>query len=621
MKFFFTASIVLFGLINHNAQVIYNAYAKVSAISGSSVLTVTNVNEANHTFTIGGNVILMQMQDDVIGTNTTNASTFGNLSAINNAGIYEIRSIIARSPAAGTPTSITLSAPVSAAFNTGANSSVQLITFRNLGTNFTTSSNITGLTWDGNVGGVIAIDVTNTLTLNHSITANAIGFRGGVPSVDDGAGCNSTTYLINSTAYGYKGEGIYKSTNTTFNNGRGHLLNGGGGGNPHNSGGGGGGNYTAGGDGGPGYACSPAAAGLGGVSLSAQISASRIFMGGGGGGPHRNNGYVSNGGNGGGIILIKASMLLTNTTCGSAIGITANGGTAINVGNDGAGGGGAAGTIVLNVTTFSVSSTCTLAINANGGGGGSCTDGAQHAGGGGGAQGAVLYSTAQPTTNMQTTTNNGAGGQNSNGGSYAASGSGSSNTGIIPSASGPLPIELVDFTATLLDDKVKLTWFTLSEKNNDYFTVESSQDGLSFRKIATIDGAGNSHTRLNYEYYDHTSVSGINYYRLQQTDFDGRYKYSPLLHVNKNDPFVEILFPNPIEKNGILTIICENDDRKECEFQLLTVTGKEIFNQRLFRTDSTGYKIDLGSLGIEKGIYYFKLKGPYLNSVKKLVVH
>ena len=392
MKIFFTASLVLFGIINSNAQVIYNAYAKVSAISGSSVLTLTNVDEANHTFTIGGNVIIMQMQDDVIGTNTTNVSTFGDLSAINNAGIYEVRSIIARSPAAGTTTSITLSSPISASYNTGANSSLQLITFRDLGTNFTTTSDITGLTWDGNVGGVIAIEVTNTLTLNHSVSANAIGFRGGAPSVNDGGGCNSTNYIINSNTYGYKGEGIYKSTSATFNNGRGHLLNGGGAGNPHNAGGAGGGNYSAGGNGGPGYGCSPVAGGIGGISLSTQISAGRIFMGGGGGGPQRNNSYVSTGGNGGGIILIKATMLLTNTTCGSPIGITANGGTAINVGNDGAGGGGAAGTIVLNVNTFSVSSTCTLAINANGGGGGSCTDGTQHAGGGGGGQGALFDS-------------------------------------------------------------------------------------------------------------------------------------------------------------------------------------------------------------------------------------
>jgi hypothetical protein len=83
-----------------------------------------------------------------------------------------------------------------------------------------------------------------------------------------------------------KGESIYKNTNTLFNNSRGKILTGGGGGNDHNAGGGGGGNYTAGGQGGNGYNNCVAfpGGGLGGISLSASISGSRVFMGGAGGG-------------------------------------------------------------------------------------------------------------------------------------------------------------------------------------------------------------------------------------------------------------------------------------------------------------------------------------------------
>ena len=118
-----------------------NAYAKVTSISGAkTTLTVTNVNETSHTFTVGGTVIVMQMQDDVIGTNTTNVAAFGNLSAIANAGNYEVAVISARSPATGTPTNITLSSALANTFNTGSNSSVQVITFRDLGTNFTTTA-------------------------------------------------------------------------------------------------------------------------------------------------------------------------------------------------------------------------------------------------------------------------------------------------------------------------------------------------------------------------------------------------------------------------------------------------------------------------------------------------
>ncbi|HOZ88057.1 MAG TPA: hypothetical protein PL029_09875, partial [Bacteroidia bacterium] len=64
-----------------------NAYAAVTAISGTS-LSVSFVNETYHSFENGGYVILMQMQDNVIGTNTTNASTFGDLGSIQSAGLF-----------------------------------------------------------------------------------------------------------------------------------------------------------------------------------------------------------------------------------------------------------------------------------------------------------------------------------------------------------------------------------------------------------------------------------------------------------------------------------------------------------------------------------------------------
>lgn len=82
--------VISFFCFASEAQIV-NAYAKVTSINGAqTTLIVNNVNEANHTFTVGAKVIIMQMQDDAIGTNTTNASTFGDVSNIQNAGKYEI---------------------------------------------------------------------------------------------------------------------------------------------------------------------------------------------------------------------------------------------------------------------------------------------------------------------------------------------------------------------------------------------------------------------------------------------------------------------------------------------------------------------------------------------------
>lgn len=535
------------------AQTTVNAYARVTSITNSSVLALSNVNVANHSFTVGGAVVVMQMQDDVIGTNTTNASTFGGLGSISNAGAYQVRIIAAVTPTSGTPTSVTLAAALTGTYNTGTNSSVQMISFRDLGANYTTTANLSAPAWDGNVGGVLAIQTTGTLTLNHRLLADGLGFRGGSYSNNNsGATCTSpsnTLYIANNANLGYKGEGIYRNTTNTFNNARGRMLNGGGGGNDHNAGGGGGGNYTAGGQGGNGYNnCTTfPGGGLGGLSLSTNISASRIFMGGGGGGGQQNNSQNSAGGNGGGIILVKAGAIATSTTCGSTIQISANGAAAINGGNDGMGGGGAGGSIVLEASSFAATAACPITVRASGGNGGNCTDGAAHAGGGGGGQGAVIYSSAQPTANVTTQTSNGAAGQDNSGGTVSAgAGSGTNGSGIIASSSGPLPIELVEFTAVKNYDRVLTQWTTASEHNNSHFTVERSSDGINYVYVASRAAAGNSSSLKTYSAYDDYPLDGISYYRLKQTDFDGSYEYSPVVSVDREETLEMILTPNPI---------------------------------------------------------------------------
>ena len=259
-------------------------------------------------------------------------------------------------PGGGVLQTLTFTTPLANTYSVGANSSLQVISFRRLSAAaFTSTNNITALPWNGTIGGVVAIEVVTDFILNHSIFADGLGFRLGVVSNDDGSGCTSGVYFSNSANYGEKGESIYKSTNPNFRYAQGKILTGGGGGVTHNGGGGGGGNYAAGGMGGPGWdgsfvGCSPSAAGGGGIGLSAFILPSRIFMGGGGGGAQQNNTLGSNGANGGGIVIVKANRLITNNTCASPIRISANGNAAANTTggfSDAAGGGGAAGSVVL----------------------------------------------------------------------------------------------------------------------------------------------------------------------------------------------------------------------------------------------------------------------------------
>jgi len=87
-----------------------------------------------------------------------------------------------------------------------------------------------------------------------------------------------------------------------------------------------------------------------------------------------------------------------------------------------------------------------------------------------------------------------------------------------------LPIELLSFDGSKKDDYNLLKWTTASENKNDYFTIERSEDGENWEILDVIKGSGNSTSSINYNLIDDSFRNVINYYRLKQTDYDGKYE-------------------------------------------------------------------------------------------------
>jgi hypothetical protein len=95
-----------------------------------------------------------------------------------------------------------------------------------------------------------------------------------------------------------------------------------------------------------------------------------------------------------------------------------------------------------------------------------------------------------------------------------------------------LPIELLYFRGENYKRYNHLTWSTASEVNNDYFDIEKTKDGKDWSSIMTENGAGNSSTQLYYSFDDNNVEGIINYYRLKQTDYDGKFKYSDIISID-----------------------------------------------------------------------------------------
>lgn len=317
---------------------VINKYSPVTSFTCDKVVV-----ENGTLFSAGDRVLIIQMKGARV--DTSNTANFGAILDYRSAGNYEFNTV--KSVSGNT---ITLQFALKKSYETTGN--VQLV-YVPVYTDVTVGGKITGTPWDGKKGGVIAMEVSGTLTLNADIDASGIGFRGGprITSSFPPPYCVPNTIfapLLNPNG-GHKGEGIAKWDSLKILN-KGAWANGGGGGNNHNAGGGGGANAGNGGRGGKIYSDVNLQTCLGGHGLPGNKiiqNTNKLFLGGGGGAGHENDNVGSAGGNGGGLIIINATAVT-----GNGKKMISNGSTALNTRNDGAGGGGAGGTIAVQVNAL-----------------------------------------------------------------------------------------------------------------------------------------------------------------------------------------------------------------------------------------------------------------------------
>ena len=124
----------------------------------------------------------------------------------------------------------------------------------------------------------------------------------------------------------------------------------------------------------------------------------------------------------------------------------------------------------------------------------------------------------------------------------------------LASSSAPLPVTWLNFTATKQGDNVLLHWSTAQERNSLDYVLQHSFDGKHFTDLNTRAAAGNSSTILHYNYVHNTPISGFNYYRILQRDFNGASSYSVIRQINfskENTSSKVQIIENPIQGNEL----------------------------------------------------------------------
>ena len=170
------------------------------------------------------------------------------------------------------------------------------------------------------------------------------------------------------------------------------------------------------------------------------------------------------------------------------------------------------------------------------------------------------------------------------------------------SETNPLPIELKDFYGKCENQNIVLNWESLSEINNDYYLLESSEDGEHYTQIAEISGAGNSSYKVAYQYI--VSNTNDNYFRLSQVDYNGVKTILKTINIDcSGSNFGQdlVLYPNPA--NNYLNIKYKNENQF-VRYNITDIVGQTLQTGNI--QENTGL-IQINLLNLTPGVYNIEL--------------
>ncbi len=184
------------------------------------------------------------------------------------------------------------------------------------------------------------------------------------------------------------------------------------------------------------------------------------------------------------------------------------------------------------------------------------------------------------------------------------------------SSANALPVEFLYITAKQELSENRIDWATAMEENNSHFIVERTHDGASWESLDEIGGAGFSSNIMKYTYLDQNPYSDVNYYRIKQVDYDGRYDYSPIVMVNSLIEEANIslkVYPNPAMD---YVQVQWGQEEETGKIVLIGLNGNVVAEQ--MPDQHNAMVIDLTS--VKDGVYFVQFIGSHATKTERLVV-
>ena len=183
----------------------------------------------------------------------------------------------------------------------------------------------------------------------------------------------------------------------------------------------------------------------------------------------------------------------------------------------------------------------------------------------------------------------------------------------------PLPVQWLLFDAVRDGKYVNVEWKTASEKNSDFFTVERSADADKFEFVTNYPSAGNSFVLRNYNITDFSPYSAKSYYRLKQTDFDGKYTYSKTIAVEAEQKSIESGNIQINKYDNLIQISIQDLNNSNYYVEIVDMLGRTLYNEQV-NSSTKRFLIDIENEKLPSGIYNVTVFNENSIKTKRIVV-
>jgi hypothetical protein len=171
------------------------------------------------------------------------------------------------------------------------------------------------------------------------------------------------------------------------------------------------------------------------------------------------------------------------------------------------------------------------------------------------------------------------------------------STGSGFAAAAPLPVTFQSFYVTRQGSNIQLSWSTSQEQSNNYYAIERSSDGRSWKQIAVVMGAGTSTLVNKYGFTDKNISDAVVYYRIRQVDMSGSTFYSAIRFLKNAQTQLTNIYAS---SNKTVTIDFNSDVKDNVSIQLINMNGQVVVRQEF---NQASYRLIVNAMGASSGVY------------------